>query len=123
MKPVFFGVLAALFFSGCMYLDHPPVREISGRVVQDAVPPAPVTFRLYFCSGRKFFSPLPFDTFGIDADAKTDRQGRFFVRARLNADVKVIVESLGPHGKFTLPKFPPSNRLEGLILKISKREP
>jgi len=110
--------------SGCVtYLDNPPRRYISGRVlrVSDGTPIAGA--RVSFMSGRKPFSLLPVDTFGIDASAITDASGSFSVSAQLNDRVRVIVQDNQLIGDFQLPPFPPSNRIEGILWKLSRHKP
>jgi len=60
-----FALLLGL--SGCViYLDNPPLRSISGRVFR-ADTGAPISGAgVTFYSGRKPFSLLPVDTFGIN---------------------------------------------------------
>ena len=116
--------IVLLGFSGCViYLDNPPVRYISGRVLR-ADTGAPIAgARVWFQSGRRPFSLLPVDTFGIDASATADAQGRFAVSAQLNSEVRVVVQNDELYGDFRLPPFPPSNRIENVVYKLSRKKP
>lgn len=116
----------ALLFglSGCViYLDNPPLRHISGRVLR-AETHAPIPgASVWFLSGRKPFSLLPVDTFGIDASATTDADGRFSISTKLNSRVDVVVQNDELIGQFRLPPFPPSNRIDSLVWKLSEKKP
>ena len=62
--------VALTVLPGCViYLDHPPKRTISGQVVRADTGEPVTNASLAFLSGRKLFSLLPVDTFGIDAMA------------------------------------------------------
>jgi len=115
-------VLCMFALSGCViYLDRPPVRTISGQVVRaDTGQPVPKA-TIFFHSGRKPFSLLPVDTFGIDASAFTDQHGRFTVTARLKDKVNVTVQNEIFWEAFTLPPFPPSNELTNQLWKLSQK--
>jgi len=117
-----FGLLFGL--SGCViYLDNPPLRYISGRVLR-ADTGAPIAgARVWFLSGRTPFSLLPVDTFGIDASTTTDANGGFSISAKLNSQVTVIVQNDELIGRFSLPPFPPSNRIETIVWKLSEKKP
>jgi hypothetical protein len=117
-------VSVAAVFSGCVtYLDNPPQRHVSGRVLRAADGTPIAGARVSFISGRKTFSLLPVDTFGIDAVATTDADGRFAVSARLNDKVRVIVQDDQLIGDFQLPPFPRSNQIEGVVWKLSRHKP
>jgi hypothetical protein len=127
MKPFLrmLGAVGAVGLSGCVvHLDNPPERKISGRVIA-AETGAPVARAdIWFQSGRKVFSLLPVDTFGIDAQTKTDEAGQFSVTARLNDKVSILIDHADfASGRFTLQNFPPANRIEGLVWKLSKKRP
>ena len=123
MKYLSRTILIICSLAGCViHLDNPPLRFVSGRVVR-ADTGAPVAkASVSFHSGRKVYSPLPVDTFGIDALTKTDAQGRFSVSAKLNADVQVIVQNDEFFQVFTLPPFPPSSRVENLVYRLSGKK-
>src|SRR3954469_17387675 len=108
---------------GCViYLDHPPKRTITGRVVRADTGEPLANAGVALLSGRKPFSLLPVDTFGIDAGASTDRDGHFSVTARLNDGVRAWVQNGAFAQMFALPPFS-SNRIEDVVLKISQRIP
>jgi hypothetical protein len=123
MKLVITGVLAILGLSGCViYLDNPPLREISGRVIR-ADTGAPVSkASIWFLSGRKPFSLLPVDAFGIDASATTNSDGVFSISAKLNDQVQVVIQNEEFLQTFSLPHFPPSNHIAGLVWKLSQKK-
>jgi len=116
-----FALLLGL--SGCViYLDNPPLRSISGRVFR-ADTGAPISGAwVTFYSGRKPFSLLPVDTFGIDASTSTDADGGFAVSAKLNEKVEAIVQNDEFVQKFSLPMFPASNHLD-VVWKLSEKKP
>ncbi len=118
---IVFALLLGL--PGCViYLDNPPLRTISGRVLRaDTDAPIPGA-RVTFYSGRKPFSLLPVDTFGIDASASTDADGRFSVSAKLNDKVDAFVQTDEFDQKFSLPPFPASNHLD-VVWKLSAKKP
>lgn len=108
---------------GCViYLDHPPKRTITGRVVRADTGEPLTNASVGLLSGRKVFSLLPVDTFGIDAHGSTDSYGLFFVTARLTDNVRAFVQNRVFAQSFTLPPFS-SNRIDNLILKVSERIP
>ena len=116
-------VVVAVTLSGCViYLDNPPRREILGRITQaDSGQPMAGAY-VWFRSGRKPFSLLPFDTFGIDASARTDADGRFSVAAKLKDMVESLVQDDTYFQTFKLPPFPPSNRIDGIEWAVSQRK-
>lgn len=127
VRPIPRKILAFAFLfslSGCViYLDNPPLRYISGRVLRaDTLAPIPGA-SVWFLSGRKPFSLLPVDTFGIDASATTDADGRFSISTKLNSRVDVMVQNDELIGQFLLPPFPPSNRIDNLVWKLSEKKP
>jgi len=105
-----------------MYLDNPPVRQISGKVIREDTGAALANAYVHFGSGRKPFSLVPIDTFGDEAVVKTNANGEFSLTAKLNARVTINVESRGVFQRFTLAKFPPSNRLDGVVIKLPYKE-
>jgi hypothetical protein len=123
MTRVIWLIVLALVLSGCvLYLDNPPRRYIAGRVLR-AEDGSPISgARVSFISGRKPFSLLPVDTFGIDASATTDATGSFSVSAQLNDRVRVIAQDDQLIGDLALPPFPPSNHIEGIVLKLSRHK-
>ena len=109
---------------GCViYLDHPPKRTISGQVVRADTGEPLTNASVAFMSGRKLFSLLPVDTFGIDAMARTDGTGHFDKTARLNDKVRLWIQNQDFAQMFTLPPFTNSNTITGLSLRISERKP
>jgi len=108
---------------GCMYLDHPPKRSISGQVVRADTGEPLTNGSVAFMSGRKRFNLVPADTFGIDAMARTDGTGHFDKTARLNDEVRLWIWSQDFAQMFTLPLFTNSNTITGLSLRISERKP
>ena len=91
MNSGFAAVLLAVLLvtQGCViYLDHPPKRTITGQVVRADTGGPLTNASVALLSGRKPFSLLPVDTFGIDAHASTDGNGHFSVTARLNDSVR-----------------------------------
>src|SRR2546428_8551653 len=108
---------------GCVYLDHPPKRTISGQVVFADTGEPLTNASVAFMSGRKLFSLLPVDTFGIDAMARTDGTGHFDKTARLNDKVRLWIQNQDFAQMFTLPPFTNSNTITGLSLRISQRKP
>jgi hypothetical protein len=119
------GLLIVLLFgvSGCFYLDNPPVRTIAGQVVRKDTDQPVRNADIYFRSGRRFFSLIPVDTFGIDAATVTDQRGRFSISARLNDKVEVFVLGDEFLETFALPAFPPSNQLLSQYWRLSHRKP
>jgi hypothetical protein len=88
MKLIVVGALAIVSLPGCViHLDNPPLREISGRVKRADTGALIAKASVWLLSGRKPFSLLPVDTFGVDAAATTDSEGRFSVSAKLNDQV------------------------------------
>lgn len=63
------------------------------------------------------------DTFGVDASASTDADGRFSISARLNSRVEVMVQNDEVIGQFFSSPFPPSNRIDSLVWKLSEKTP
>ncbi|MDP1591797.1 MAG: hypothetical protein Q8M07_28825, partial [Prosthecobacter sp.] len=60
--------------------------------------------------------------FGCDASAHTDQKGNYRVVARLKDKVRVSVwEENHVGGRFNLPPFPSSNRLENSLWKLSPK--
>ena len=108
---------------GCViYLDHPPKRTITGQVVRADTGEPLTNASVALLSGRKPFSLLPVDTFGIDAHGSTDRGGHFSITARLNDSVRALVQNGVFAQMFTLPPFF-SNRIDNVVLKITDRIP
>ncbi len=108
---------------GCVYLDHPPKRTISGQVVFADTGEPLTNASVAFMSGRKLFSLLPVDTFGIDAMARTDGTGHFDKTARLNDKVRLWIQNQDFAQMFMLPPFTNSNTITGLSIRISERKP
>lgn len=86
--------------------------------------------RRTYCQSARIFHVSPeavqfaaVDTFGIDASAITDASGNFSVSAQLNDRVRVIVQEDQFIGDFQLPPFPPSNRMESVVWKLSRHKP
>lgn len=120
---LFSAVLAALTLSGCLiYLDNPPVRHISGQVIREDTGAPIANVSVSFHSGRKPFSLLPVDTFGSDAAAHTDKDGRFIISAKLKDSVEVHIQNDEFYQRFQLPEFPSSNQLAGLLWKLSEKK-
>jgi hypothetical protein len=116
--------IALTALPGCViYLDHPPTRTISGQVVRADNDEPLTNARVAFMSGRKPFSLLPVDTFGVDAVGYTDGAGHFDKRARLNDSVRLLIQDQEYVQMFTLPPFTNSNTMTGLLLRISDRKP
>ena len=116
--------LVAFGVSGCViYLDDPPKRKISGQVVRDDTGAPIANARVWFCSGRKPFSLLPVDTFGIDASAVTDKDGRISVTAKLKDKVEVRIQNDEFWERFELPPFPASNQLDGAVWRLKEKKP
>jgi hypothetical protein len=112
-----------LSLAGCViYLDNPPERTISGQVVREDTGMPLADALILFRSGRKPFSLLPVDTFGIDASTRTDKDGKFLVSAKLNGKVEVTVQSDEFFQRFELLPFPESNRIDGLIWRLKDRK-
>ena len=117
--PLMLGVFG---FSSCMvHLDRPPIRTITGRVVDADTGQGISNAIVRFSSDRKSFALL-LETFGCDASARTDQKGNYSVVARLKDKVRVSVwEENHVGGWFNLPPFPRSNRLEYGLWKLSPK--
>jgi len=123
---VFFVVGFALLSTGCFpsFVDNPPLRTISGRVIREDTGAPVANARIAFLSGRqRGFSLLPWDTFGIDATASTNSEGRFTLVEKLNGKVYVTVQNEEFFEGFDLPPFPESNHLENLVWKLRSKRP
>ena len=115
---------AAFGLAGCViYLDDPPERKISGVVIRDDTGAPIANALVWLRSGRKPFSLLPVDTFGIDASTRTDKEGRLSLTAKLNGKVEVIIQNEEFFQKFDLPPFPESNRVEGAVWRLKEKKP
>src|SRR2546428_7710196 len=88
---------------GCVYLDYPPKRTISGQVVRADTGEPLTNASVAFLSGRKPFSLLPVDTFGIEAMARTDGTGHFDKTARLNDKLRLAIHHPDLAQMFTQP--------------------
>jgi hypothetical protein len=116
--------LLAVLMTACVphYIDDPPTRKISGRVIRGDTGIPVGNASVSFHSGRKLgFCMLPWDTFGIDAATVTDQTGRFTVVAKLADRVVAIVQNGEFAQRFDLPAFLESNQLEGLVWKLSEK--
>jgi len=107
--------------SGCViYFDSPPERTISGHALNaETGEPLKKTI-VTFSSGRKPFSLLPVDTFGIEASTTTDENGFFTITTRLKDPASAEVLRGNHYQLFPLPHFPESNRLDNMLFKVSK---
>jgi hypothetical protein len=118
--------IVSLFLAGCYprFVDNPPERTISGTVLRADTGVGVTNAVVDFHSGRKSgFSILPWDNFGIDASTHTDAAGRFTLTAKLNPVVHVLVQNDEFAQIFDLPPFPESNRIDGLVWRLSEKKP
>lgn len=103
--------------AGCVaYLDKPPVRTISGRIVDESSDEPIRNINVYFYSGRKYTGLA--DTFGIDVSAVTDTDGRFAVTSRLNAVVTAVVYANSKYYRFDVPAFSVDGTSKDILWKI-----
>ena len=119
-------VFSASLFSACnYYLDDPPTRTISGTVLIAATGEPLSGAAISFLSGRKVnpYHFPPWETFGVDATAATDRRGHFLVQAKLNSEIRVLVGDNEYRQEFKINGFPESNTIEGIIWSVSQKEP
>jgi hypothetical protein len=124
MMRLFLLATLTIGLSGCVtYLENP--RDGTFRVASCAPPTTdPLPERAYLsCQVGSRSVCSRWTTFGIDASAITDASGTFSVSAQLNDRVRVIVQDNQLIGDFQLPPFPPSNRIEGILWKLSRHKP
>jgi hypothetical protein len=122
----FIFVGSALLVAGCTpsFIDDPPARSISGRVIRQDTGAPVANATIAFQSGRKRgLCLLPWDTFGIDAMAATNGKGEFALVAKLNGQVHVFVQDKEFFQNFDLPAFPESNRIDGILWKLYQNKP
>lgn len=116
--------MAMFGLSGCViYLDDPPERKISGQVVRDDNGAPIANASVWFLSGRKPFSLLPVDTFGVDAAARTDNEGRMALTAKLNEKVRVVIQNDEFLQQFDLPPFPEANQVKDVVWRLKEKKP
>jgi hypothetical protein len=126
IQQLIFLASTGILLAGCYhsFIDDPPERTISGQVVRgDSSAPVESASITFYSGRQRGFSLLPWDTFGIDAATTTDEKGGFRLVAKLNASVHATVQNDEFVQSFDLPSFPASNRLDGLIWRLTKKRP